>query len=1218
MIPFDPMQELTPGTTLIEASAGTGKTYTITTLVLRLLLEHGLRVEEILVVTFTEAATAELQHRVRERIRQALQRLESQNPGTDPLLEELAHRFSDPEARAGAIRQLRTALTSFDLAAISTIHGFCRRMLQENAFESGVLFDTELVADQEPLLRELVQDFWTARTHDAAPAFARYLQDAKVSPSSLMDLAWAAADPDLPILPEPEPLDPNAEIQAAQQFQKAYLSFRERWRAEVRDLQVWLKQNEFRGAPSDYWADNLEAHFLEVADYLASDIAHTPHPSLRVFSRQRLMEVFAGARFIPDGSLPDHVELFLAEHERCSLPPKRRLLHLRQELVRVVRSQLPAKKRRLNIQSFDDLLHSLRDALREPEHGPRLQRAIAKRYRAALIDEFQDTDPVQYEIFSSCFARSGGHLFLIGDPKQAIYAFRGADVFAYMRAVDDAGSRAFTLDTNWRSDPSLIGAVNHLFSRPQVPFVFQKIGFLSVKARPKAEDCWGGAALEICHLDRRFFGVHGTKPIPKSRLNHRLPDMVAQDITRMLHRAREGAFPLGDRDLSPGDIAVLVRTNAEASAVEDALRQWGVPSVRQGDASVLDSDEALQLERLMAAVTDPGDRGAVRGALADPLLGMRATELGQLDQGHPEWEAQVEHLREWKQLWESQSFARMFRSVMETWELQTRILVLPGGERRLTNLLHLVELLNSAALEEGLGPIGLLRWLRLEREGTGADASRADARKLRLESDAQAVQIVTIHKSKGLEYPVVFCPYLWSARLTQSWDRSVRFQAEDGRRTLDIGSEHFQANRDRQDLETRAEDMRLLYVALTRARHRCVLYWGPFRNYEHSPLGLLLHQPLGASAGQPGLDAATQHLKGLDDRRMRAELLELAEGSGGRLGVRGPDNAPTAFWQGDGRLDRELDCLVSTHRPDPNWRIGSFSSLAHARQEDALPEHQAGLDHDGQTPPNLALESHEDTPEVLLLPFPRGARAGTFFHHVLELVDFQDTSELPKTSLELLRQHGFSEQWQPLVCEAVEQVLATPFGPDGLCLGGIPRGQRLDEMQFTIPVAEALSVADGASPILSSDLARVLRESGDSGLPEGYAERLAGLPFPELRGFLTGFIDLIFVHQGRWYLVDYKTNHLGDHLGDYQAPRLSPAMAESHYVLQYLLYSVALHRYLTQRLRGYAFEEHFGGCFYLYLKGMTPDTGPSHGVYSHRPNRALVEGLDALFRPGVS
>ncbi len=1214
MTPFDPLQELPPGTTLIEASAGTGKTYTITTLVLRLLLEQELRIEEILVVTFTEAATAELQHRIRGRLRQALERFESNQKGDDDLLESLVERLG-PEGRPHAIRRLRAALTSFDLAAISTIHGFCKRMLQENAFESGVLFDTELIADQEPLLRELVRDFWSRRTHDVDPLFARYLQDRRVSPQTLMPLAWSAADPDLPVLPELDQIQ-GEEVLDEQALRHHFQAFRSHWRAGSGALRRDLLRMRWDLQGMDYFEDNLRRHAFQVDDYISTAVPHLPPDSLQVFSRSRLMEA-AGGKSLPGNPLIDQVGVYLDAVQMASQDKQTRLLRLRRELVDHIRETLPRVKEAQNIQSFDDLLHGLRDGLRDAQHGQTLAKAIARRYRAALIDEFQDTDPVQYEIFSTCFARSGGHLFLIGDPKQAIYAFRGADVFAYMQAVREAGQRAFTLNTNWRSDPSLITAVNQLFSRLDHPFVFDGIGFTPVQARPHVEDTFGGAALHIVHVPLKA-AQRRKAPIPKSWLNKHLPPAVAADIARMLFESTRGGFPMGDSELGPGDIAVLVRTNQQAIDIERALRKLGIPSVRQGDSSVLDSAEAKELEALMAAVVDPSDRGALRGALATELLGYQAHQIAEMANAEGDWDALVQSFQAWKTLWETQSLSRMFREVLEAQHLQQRLLKLVDGERRLTNLLHLVELLNTTALEQSFDPVSLLRWLRLERDSTDTDPGGAEARKLRLESDSQAVQIVTIHKSKGLEYPVVFCPYLWDARLSGPSDETLCFhdEARGGLRTLDIGGPSFADHRLQTDLETRAEDLRLLYVALTRARHRCVLYWGPFRNQEISPLGTLLHQPAGSGQGQSALDRSTQAILGLNDARMRAELDTLASASGGRIAVRGVDNRPPPAWSAQQRIERVLACKQPSLDLDADWRIGSFSRLAHGAHAPyhhaPSPQAEMGLDHDQGT-----LLTQVEGPAKLpitLLDFPRGAQAGTFFHQVLEDLDFQAPDQLEELVTKNLADHGFEAHWSPVVCTAFHEILQTPFAP-GLALQDIPKERRLDELQFTLPVAPR-SGGTGAA-FTPAALADAIEESADPGLPQDYAQRIRDLGFPQLRGFLTGFVDLIFLHEGRWYVVDYKSNHLGDGLESYHHSKLPLAMAESHYILQYLLYTVALHRYLRQRLAHYDYARDMGGVYYLYIKGMHPSRGHNHGCYAHRPSLRLVQALDALLQDGA-
>ncbi len=1207
---FSITQPLPPGITLIEASAGTGKTWTITGLVLRLLVEEKLELPQILVVTFTEAATSELQDRVRKRLREAIGHLDgSLLVAGDPLLDHLAEFARDD--LEGAVSRLRVALASFDLAAISTIHGFCRRMLQENAFESGVLFDTELIGDQTALLEEIVHDFWARDLEQAHPALVRYLAMQKVTPGSLLSIAeQVASRPDLPVLPsDPSQLPPPDDLGLMQ----AFVTFKAAWGEHKRGLHEAL-WNQIRGW--DYSGDALSDLFRQVDGFLAPDRYEGAPPwALDKLRRDELASRMWRGQELPPHPALDAIEAFYDAWFQHRGALNQHLLRLQLDLVDFVRAELPRRKAQRNSWSFDDLLLQLDDALQRPGVGGRLASSIRTRHKAALIDEFQDTDPVQYRIFQTVFGKDGDWLFLIGDPKQAIYGFRGADIFAYRRAKADAGERAYTLTTNYRSDPGLVDAMNQLFERLVQPFAFDFIDYPSVHARPGSTDqLTDGAPLQLRFLDHPWLKKPWQGRISKTGptgWEAAIPSQVAADIRDLL---RSGEL-LGDRPVRPGDIAVLVRKNQQALQTQEALRAMGVPSVLHGATSVLESEEADHLERLLAGIAEPGRRSALRTALATPLIGLDGHELAQLDQDEEgAWDDWIDRFRRWRALWERQSVARMFRAVLEDQGLQIRLLALPDGERRMTNLLHLVELVHTAAVSQELGVTGVLRWLRSTRMDETPDP---EAMSLRLESDARAVQLVTVHRSKGLEYPIVYCPYLWHSWVkTAASAPEVRFHdPDDGHRLkLDLGSPEHGRHLELMNLEDRAEDLRLLYVAITRARHRALLYLGPFRPLDHSALGYLLHQPTGVLPERKPLEATAAHIKKLSGRQLRAELEALAAESDGRISTSLAEKPGHARWEPEEEAPPPLAARAAGARPDRTWHTSSFSRLTRTSERGlklGLGPVAEGRDRD------IAVEEPEPLveqgPPIRLLEFPRGAKAGNFFHDVLEHLDFQciDQDVVHELAQRMLRVHGFDEELAETVQDALGAILATPFHEDGLRLMDLAPGQRINELHFTVPVGAGLSARSDTPRLDRPAIARVFREHGSAQVPADYPEALERLEFEPLHGFLTGFIDLIFQDQGRWYVVDYKTNHLGDHLGAYAAAELPHAMAHGHYFLQYTLYVLALHRYLKLRLPDYDYERHFGGATYLFVKGMEPSIGASHGAFRDRPSLAMIEALEA-------
>ncbi len=1202
---------------LIEASAGTGKTYTITTLFLRLLLTRGLTVGEILVVTFTTAATAELRERIRRRLREALAACDG--AGGDAVLAALVASAGDPVV---ARSRLQAALRDFDEAAIFTIHGLCKRVLTHHAFESGVSFDAELVHNQDQLLAEVVSDYWAESLYQASPSWVRHVVAAGLTPASLTALAkLAVAEPDMPVLPEPASA---ASLEAADaRFESARQAAAALWRTErgaVLAILATLSGTKYRATSVPGWAKQMDAV-----------LSAAPRGGAELFDKFGSFTTAGVSAGLTKKTpvMPRH-PFFAAcdELAAASVDAGRivddRLISFRRELIAFARREVPRRQEAARTQGFDDLLHSLDQALQGPG-GPALARAVRESYRVALIDEFQDTDPVQYRIFRAIYAGAASNrMFLIGDPKQAIYSFRGADVFAYLRAARDAAGRSYTLDTNYRADPGLLGALNALFARARAPFLLGDIAFVEAKAAVGAADRLREGSRPAAPLRflfaRREPGV--TKPLAKGWADRVIPDAIAADIARLLR----GGATIEGRAVSAGDVAVLVRKNRQAAAVQEALRALRVPSVLQGDASVFDAPEAREIQLLMAATAEPAHGGALRLSLSTSLFGLDAGAIHALEGDDEGWDGWADRFRAWGQRWEAHGFIAMLRELLDEQEAAPRLLRLVDGERRLTNVLHLAELLHVVASREHLGPAGLLRWLtRMRRDHGARDRFGADAAQVRLESDDLAVKLVTVHKSKGLQYPIVYCPYLWDGKLLgrDALD-ALRFHdpEHDHRHTLDLGSPEMADHQRLAEREAAAENLRLLYVALTRAQHQVAVVWGSFKDAATSPLAYLLHQP---REGAGDLFAATTaRLDTLDDEAMLAELGELAAAAPGAVRVedlslaRSEPVTPPA-------VDADpLECREITRTLDRLWRTVSFSALVSTRGES--PGEVEGHDRDAREA-EAAASPLPDRPastgeRVPLDAFPRGARPGEMIHKVFELIDFTATdADLAACVARQLERFRFPvAEWQDVLAGAVRDVLATPLRAPGapeaaaFTLAEVPRSKRLSELEFIFPVEAHPARGHEARRLFTRGaLADAFAAHARAPVPADYAETLRRLPFGPAEGFLRGFIDLVFEHEGRFYVVDYKSNHLGSSAADYAERTLGAVMAHEHYTLQYHLYVLALHRYLTRRLPGYDYDDHVGGALYLFVRGMAPERGASTGVFADRPPRALIEALSSVF-----
>ncbi len=1204
------------GRSLVDASAGTGKTYAISTLFVRLLLETNLATHQLLVVTFTEAATAELRDRIRKRVLECLRACEGPAEGEqhdETLLQILAKVGSPRQAHA----RLERALQDFDRCEISTIHGFCQRTLVERAFQSDIGFSSELYGDPRPLIDEIVYDFWATEAAEADESLMAHLLriedsqrgdgDSRFDVDKARELAYAVlrGGQNLVVPNDPGPLD----ALDAEPLCQALARAREVWlQTDVEGLltgSAKLNRRIYNRRYLPTWVQSVTEFFEadpERAIALPKGFERFCNEALEEAGGQDLLETplvracqLAHERFLEfEGRLQRHA------------------LRFKLALVQFVRRELPRRTREKRALSFDDLLQRLHDAL-HASGGAALSHSLRQRYPVALIDEFQDTDPVQLGIFHAIYrdAPQTG-LFLIGDPKQAIYSFRGADVYSYVsaaRATDE--SRHYTMATNFRSDPSMVAAVNHVFSSAAHPFLLPDIHFRPVRANAEADQLRraGGesaSGLELLTLDEE----RGPSTPPPTQA---LPRLIAADISRTL----AANLRCKGEPLSPGDIAVLTRTNVQAFDVQSALRELLIPSVVLGDKSVYDSEEAAELEQVLAAVMQPTNAALLRAALATEMLGLKATDLLRLEQEEERWELWLRRFTELQAAWTQIGFVQMIRSLLTQCGVQERLLALPDGERRMTNLLHLIELLHSAASLGHLGPSGLLSQLSQHRRRL-AGGMEADAAQIRLESDERAVKITTMHKSKGLEYPIVYCPYLWSGMLLHPSDRQApKLHDAQGRIIVDIGSDRLAENLEQAEWEQLAENLRLAYVALTRARHRCSVVVGPITaSYSTSSIAYLLHPP--QATAPPTMESIRAHVRSLSEEEMSEQVRRhaLAPGVRHRVLPRGEQ----VSLQSSAAAAGLLTLRTPGERAPERHRTSSFSGLTELGPQRAgsrpIPVEESLLDRDAREGGEPEEPEEIDPSEAIPLgEFPRGARAGSFFHDILEHLEFRDRppGALRELAMQKLRAYDYpQERWLDPVCECIERVLSTPLSASGepilpVKLGDLAREDRLAELEFCFPVLP--SERTGAA-LSATALARAFAEHPGGAVPLDYHRSVARLAFAPLEGYLRGFVDLIYRHDGRYFVVDYKTNHLGPRRQDYGPHQLSSAMAHGHYFLQYHLYTLALHRHLSLRLPGYEYDRHFGGAFYLFLKGMGPGE-EERGIFYDKPPPSRIVALDA-------
>ena len=1162
---------LARGTSLIEASAGTGKTYAITALFVRLILEENLSVREILVVTYTDAATEELRHRIRQTLADALQAFESGSSDI-PFLQALVHRLSG-EAREMEAR-LQNALCGFDEAPIFTIHGFCQRMLKDRAFESRLLFDIELVTDPLELLQEIADDFWRTHFYEAGTTVVNFALKNNCGPDRFVGLLRTFIN--YPLLEFLSQAKGRSLESLSAGLESGFQAARAVWLAERDNIKTCFGSGA-KWCNRPYNHDEEMALLFEQLDtcFSASETAFEALECLKVFCPIELEAKKSKRSTLP---VPKHRFFDLCE-ELCKAE-RIWLAGLQLEFIGYARKELPRRKAERKIQHFDDLLTRLYEALTGPNGGA-LAEELRGRYQAALIDEFQDTDPVQYQIFHRAFSGGKTFLFLIGDPKQAIYAFRGADIFTYLEAAKEA-TRRFTLGENWRSEAGLVVAVNKIFSAAPRAFVFDRIEFQEATPKGQADQTpltFDGQVEPPFHL---WFWKRNGKDITRSLAEKTLPRVVAGEIARLLN----GNTRIGQRRLKPEDIAVLVMENQQARKMQEALSDSNIPSVLHTTASLFQSQEVIEFRRILAGVALPGDERLVKAALATDLFGVDGAQLSACTES--QWQEWLQRFHEYLDLWDGRGFFRMFRHWLQREGVRQRLLAFPDGERRLTNLLHLGEVLHQAETERRLGISGLLKWLA-EHMDPGMEA--AEEHQLRLERDENAVRLVTVHKSKGLQYPVVFCVFSWKhSEIERGGEEQVFFHDPNRANQLvrDLGPEISDDHRNLAGEEKLAENVRLLYVALTRAKNRCYLVWGGMRNSATSAPAWLFHRP-------PNLDdaiipALRANFPLLTDPHMLADLERLKQHSRGTLALAEMPQPAGEPYRPEDAVPLKLACRKFKGRIARDWLICSFSYFKAGKQEE-LPDRD-----------NAPPAKREEVPGTGIFAFPKGAKAGTCLHEILQKLDFGATTEVMETlANEKLQAHGLAQPGHSAaVCEALRTTLHFPLVPErpDFNLTRISGAERLSELEFYFPV-QGVSL-----PRLRSFLAKL-------GWPQAVPGQMGRMTFDPVSGYLKGFIDLVFSFEGRYYLVDWKSNWMGNRVEDYSPDAIREEMRRQQYFVQYHFYAVALHKYLALRVPHYNYEKHFGGVIYLFLRGLDPSR-PQYGVFRDRPALTAVDQLSSL------
>ncbi|TRY32585.1 exodeoxyribonuclease V subunit beta [Aliiglaciecola sp. M165] len=1171
------------GAALIEASAGTGKTYTIVNLYLRLILGHNcahlghLSVENILVVTFTNAATAELKERIRARIHQCYLDF-YQGYSDDGFIQKL---IDDTEDLSKACETLSLAEKQMDEAAIYTIHSFCQKMLAEYAFESGSAFGEQFELDESSWLKLAVEDYWRRFIVPLDAHEALWLRNIWSTPQHLLANLK-------PLIHKSVSLTKIVQLDSAKQHvnaaDEASVALKKWWLANQVSAhlqQAHLKGNTRLGKPQIYSQMDAFCHStLLMCPFKQGWVDFFPDRVAKAKSTKS-----------PDLSMLDFSRFEHAESLRIKALQDYHQARL-QHAFEQVRINLKSLKQQNHLLTPDDLLTRLRDALTQKQ-GKALAEAVGARFKAALIDEFQDTDNVQFELFSHLYPlNQSQHSFtMIGDPKQAIYAFRGADIFTYIQAKRDINDQHhYTLDTNWRSQRDLVEAVNCFFATSENGFLFeQDIPFLPVKpAREKTQvqtEQGEMASLRFVNLTDKseFLSAAKAKPALARYTANAIVELIESGSISSLNETGD----VTNQSVTAGDCCVLVRDRSEAAMIKQALNDANVECVFQVRHSVFASETANDLYRLLTALADPTDDRKLKAALMGSMFCMNATELDELFKDELAWQGLVEKCLKWRARWQTQSVMLVLNQFLQHFDVFSRLIVNDkDGLRQITDLRHLTELLQQQSVTSP-GESQLVYWLG--QQILQPDHA-SESQQLRLETDENLVQIITMHTSKGLEFPLVFVPFACAYRsaseaIFHDENRQLQYDALNQPFGLQIADE-----------ERLAEDIRLLYVALTRAIHHCFVgIWNPTLGRSSKQSGLALTamgKLLLKSDDLPSNETITKRLEQLQ-KHSSVEVVSV--GLEPELYVYQPPQVSAETTYQIAKLSRSIN---------RNWRITSYSAIA--KNQHHIEAELPGTDEKPLSPAMVESETVlvDDESRLDRFSFTRGAQAGSFLHGVFENFDFQQLDQLSDVIEQQGTWFGIEDKWFSIVEKWVQEILQTPIT--------LHQHSDVSPIQTQFSLQELSSAQICAEMEFHLPLHQVNEKDFNSLINRIFPATRRHYQFQELNGMLKGFIDLTFIVNGRFYVADYKSNHIGDAYEEYIPEKLEQAMIDHDYHLQSVLYILALHRWLKVKVADYDYEHHIGGAFYWFLRGMSPNF-PGHGIYYFKPALCDIEALDQLF-----
>lgn len=1127
---------------IVEAAAGTGKTYSITSLYVRALVEKQLLPSQILVLTFTNDATAELKFRLRQRIQALIKHIE-----TGKSEEEFIVQYSKQISQEQFLH-LKKCLYYFDEAAISTIHGFCQRILSEYHVEFNVSSNFILETDIVPLKREAVDEFWDEFFFRSNPSteYKKWL-------STQLNLEFQSPDKLLTTL---EPLITNQDIRIDSEpvsfdnFEELFDSTNELFK-QIRIYYEAEKDSFFQF----YDSEALKGTYYRNKQKILSDFEdwlYQNNQSPSVYDKLHLFGVNVSTTYTKkDYEAP---KLALFDIVQQYIDTRNQLSNIEYVFKRIaaqeIRKNIEKTKKSRGLVGYKDLLVLVNNGLSKSKE---ICSKLAKRFPIAFIDEFQDTDHLQYSIFNSIyFNKNISCLIMIGDPKQAIYRFRGADIQTYLAAKSRTPERnKYSLSFNYRSSRALIEVVNGIFSGVVNPFKKDGIIFEPAKFPEQRNDI---------HISSN------TGPIAPFNLIHfENDDRLAADIRSEIAKSvatecvglLQRDLKIDQKPVQANDIAILVDTHRNAELVQDTLLEYGLRSIIRSKASVFKSEESDQLFKILYAIAHPLSEGYLKSSLLTDFFDYRASDILAFDQDEERWQNHHSMFLNLNTQWGESGLKVVFRLLENELEVLKNIAQNVNPERSITNYKHLKELLLHAERNNSLSIFGLIRYFSSKRKEEVYNAP--DEEVIRLESDDDLIQIVTHHASKGLEYNIVFCPFLWNFSIKTPLI-PIKSDGLSQSGFIDGNSKVFLEARDENKIEDEAEKVRLVYVALTRAKAMCYIYYNN---------GIKLKGKSGFNA----IDYLMANNKDFQNLIKNKVLVHSKRIEFHKL----------KFQSKEITLDRAFETAELNRKDLNNFeRFYSFSSISSHHSPD-INDFDFGYDYDEDL--NTVLT--EDVQDIDIFSLPKGKNTGNLVHAIFERIDFTDPSTIEAVVEEQMQNVGYDTKWRSCIIGLVNSVLSH-FLVEDVTLSKIKNSDRLVEMEFNFPInnLDANKLFDTIGLANNSNTSII-------------------------KGFMKGFVDLIFRKDGRYYILDYKSNHLGDSYSSYKREELTHEMRNSNYILQYHIYLIAFLRFIKIRKPDFDYEREFGGVIYLFLRGVNADEAES-GVYFHRPDLEVIHRFDEL------